>query len=225
MSNSIVIFSAKKISTELVSLAGQFNIRLHSEDLLSIKTLNPNEFQTRLLSNRAPFVFTSQHAVKAVEPLFEKLLNFATYCTLGRTLDVARAIGFKVIDTAPNAAELSQKVCERNEKQVLHCTCSKRRDEMETILGKNGVDYQALHVYQKNLTPKKIESADAYFFFSPSQVNSFLQKNELPADVPVFCIGETTKQHLEKFGHLKLLVANEPRPEAMVKMCIEYFKK
>jgi uroporphyrinogen-III synthase len=97
---------------------------------------------------------------------------------------------------------------------------------LKEILSENAIKVTELEVYQKVLTPIKIEQTiDAVLFFSPSQIDSFKMQNDLPIDTPAFCIGNTTADYLKSKKHINCMVAKNQSVKSVIETAITYFLK
>jgi uroporphyrinogen-III synthase len=60
---------------------------------------------------------------------------------------------------------------------------------MKNFLSKKNIELKTINVYEKKISPKKIDfDYDGILFFSPSQIESFFQKNFLKENIIIFCI-------------------------------------
>ena len=84
------------------------------------------------------------------------------------------------------------------------------------------IKFNEIEVYQTTLTSQKItQQLDAIMFFSPSGVESYLQKNKIKKEI-CFCIGETTAKALEEYTE-NIVVAEYPSVEAVIEEVINEF--
>ena len=68
----------------------------------------------------------------------------------------------------------------------------------------------------------KNEIFDAILFFSPSGIESFLEKNNFTNE-QIFCIGTTTASALPT-DYKKVIIAETPTNEILINECINYLK-
>lgn len=89
-------------------------------------------------------------------------------------------------------------------------------EELPVILEENNITVNAIEAYRTKLSGKSIpESVKGIMFFSPSNVESYLQENS--ADKIAYCIGETTaKAAREHFTEVK--VAKIPTVESVIEL-------
>lgn len=208
--------SARKAGVDLIDL-DFLDIRYRTEALPPI----PGEDRMRL-------AFTSGHAVKAYRALRsdEQLgIPGREAFTVGRqTATYARSAGFRIAATATDGATLAAALIADGSSSVLHPCAADSRRELPEGLAAAGIAYRPLVVYRKTPRPHRIEHMDALMVLSPSQVDVFLMKNELPPQLPVFCIGHTTAHYLREKGHRHLLVAGESSVPALMARMFEHFK-
>ena len=99
-----------------------------------------------------------------------------------------------------------------------------RRDILPNTLKENGIQFNEIEVYETNLTSKKItQKLDGILFFSPSGVESFLEKNKITNEI-CFCIGETTAEALENKNIKNIVIAQKPSVENVITEVVEYYK-
>jgi uroporphyrinogen-III synthase len=97
-------------------------------------------------------------------------------------------------------------------------------DTLPTKLIANGKKLREIVVYSTENQAIKIETPiDGVLFFSPSGVESFLEKNTLE-DLPCFCIGSTTAAALHGITQ-NVHIASTPTVEAALQLSIDYFKR
>jgi uroporphyrinogen-III synthase len=175
-----------------------------------------------------PLVFTSQHAVLALRNLAEErpeaLMSRQCFCIEGATRSLAARSGFEVVATAPDAANLAREIIRHGCREVLHCTSALRREELYEVLEGAGIQVKSCEVYRKMLQPWQVKAHDGILFFSPSQVQAFMEANELQAQIPVFCIGPTTAASLKALGHKVVFTAPRPDTESLLQLIYDYFK-
>jgi uroporphyrinogen-III synthase len=178
----------------------------------------------------AYIVITSSNAVEAIAANLENATpGWQFYCVGQRTTQlVKKYFGISAIEgTADNAAELAEIIltCGLQGDLLLFCG-DQRRDELPDQLNAAGVDATELIVYETKLTPHKIEQHyDAILFFSPSAVKSFFSINKVRPETVLFSIGPTTESELETHSTNKIIVADKPDKEEVLKKVIEYFNK
>jgi uroporphyrinogen-III synthase len=222
---TIHIVCTRKLSAELIIRAASNGIIVRDIDLLDIQPIHVVKFESALLQSQLPLVFTSAHAVQAIAPLMEKISNQTAFAIEGNTSEVAKANGFNLLGIAANATQLAHAIAAKNVNSVLHCTTAHRRNELENGLANYGIGYSTLYVYEKNLTPQKIDSFDGIMFFSPSQVDAFLIANELEIRTPAFCVGSTTANHLKEQGHQHIVIAEQASAEQLIETVLKFYKK
>jgi uroporphyrinogen-III synthase len=196
------------------------NLHINDVDFLQLEYL-PNAFSLATLD--APLVFTSAHAVAAFERIIGSGARFTCYSIGGNTNMRALQAGFHVLAHAQHGEALARLIAEKREKKVIHLCGDMRRPELHETLAAAGVLVQEIVVYTKLLQPKKVENFDAVMFFSPSQVDAFLQANQLPDSIPAICVGNTTANHLKTKGFAHVIVAQNPDEESVIQAVIGYF--
>ncbi len=222
------IISTRKINFENKSLALKKNIVIKDYELLTIKYLCTDEILKKLTLPTVIAIFTSMHAVEAV---YQCLLNsnlpttnIYYYAVEGRTSNLAREYNFQLISTAKDGQSLAKSIIDNNETSVVHFTTLDTRKEIGEALTNHFIEYQKILVYEKIVNSiTLLKPFDGIMFYSPSQVDGFLMANKLGADVPAFCIGETTKYHLANYHHLNIQVTKSADELVLVNTVIDYF--
>jgi uroporphyrinogen-III synthase len=230
MSNQIKhIVALRKLSVSSIESLHQQKIQITDSDFVSIRYLNTIDLHTELEQSTVPLIFTSVHGVRATMEVIKKTkrpsFTRSCYAIAGKTSQEAQKEGFTVCATASYGEEIAQAIIKNREKSVLHCTSEMRRFEIENTLSKASISYTPLHIYQKDFTPITLaQTYNAIICFSPSQIESFLTKNELHPATPVFCIGETTANHLRNRQHLAIIVSSGTSEESMVNTILNYYQ-
>jgi uroporphyrinogen-III synthase len=96
---------------------------------------------------------------------------------------------------------------------------------LAAALAAAGIQTDFCEVYEKALAPRPVAEAEALIFYSPSQVDAFLDMNKLDKKTPAFCIGATTAAHLKALGHEHIYIAPKPATEALLTTVFDYFKQ
>ncbi|TXI66839.1 MAG: hypothetical protein E6Q46_04305 [Flavobacterium sp.] len=98
-----------------------------------------------------------------------------------------------------------------------------RRNTIPDFFQQNKIAYMEIVVYETKLKPHQIkEPFDGVLFFSPSGVNSFLEKNSLKNRI-CFCIGTTTAKALENRTK-NIVIASQPTVDNVINEVIKYYK-
>lgn len=208
---------------------------MHNYRLLSTKLLTQNQ-QRRLIDTgvsltswnfittqpkaleftipKKGLIFTSQNAVKAIEKqLFKRQNN--CYCVGNKTKKLLEENGQKVIKVAKNAALLAEFLIHQctNESFVFY-TGNHRMTEIEDAFEQYNRSLKVVEVYTTIAQPKVVGEFDGILFFSPSGVESYLQKNTLK-NVLCFAIGNTTAKALQP--HIQdIITASQPTVEHLI---------
>jgi uroporphyrinogen-III synthase len=224
------ILSTRFINAADKSQAEERGVQIWDFELLTIGYTEDKTVAETIATAGIPIVFTSRHEVKAVCELFgeEKLRKQQKkcFCIHGVTKEQALQCGFEVTGEASDASGLASEIIRSGCKEVLFLSGDLRRDELTDRLQEAAVRVKELRVYFKSPAPKKIDIPyEGIMFFSPSQVDVFLQCNKLNVNTPAFCIGKTTAGHLQKKGHKNILIAEKSSTEFVLKKVFEYYHK
>ncbi|MDP1725297.1 MAG: uroporphyrinogen-III synthase [Bacteroidota bacterium] len=204
-------------------------IRIHDDSFVNITFPDQPLLVQTLRDNTFPLIFTSSYAVAAVARLVKKyaikLINNNAFCISGKTKTAALENGFMIMADAPNALKLANEIILSNVKEVLHCTANIRRDELREQLQHAGITLNELEVYHKQIISKVVEDFNGVMFFSPSQADAFLQLNKLMPEVPAFCVGSTTANHLAELNHSNIIISKTASEQDLLTEVFNYYNQ
>jgi uroporphyrinogen-III synthase len=171
-------------------------------------------------------IFSSKNGVKAFLHIFREALSEADkpgikcYCVGKKTAALLVKNGFTVEISCSNSLALATWISVHSPDQsFLYCCGSRRREELPSLLGEQGVHLKELVVYETTLNPERIDGIfDGVLFFSPSGVESFFQMNDLQHAIAC-CIGPTTAKAVSKYTN-RFIVAPYPDTDALITMII-----
>lgn len=168
-------------------------------------------------------IITSKNAVKAVLASSVKIEN--CFCVGPKTEAFLKKHKFKVLETADYAADLAKIIIEKCPGEDFTFFCgNKRREELPSILKENHISFKEIEAYHTSLNPQEFpQEFDGVMFFSPSAVQSFVQKNTLKGSL-VFCIGDTTAAEARKHTQ-NIIIANKPGIENVIAKVVSHFSK
>ncbi len=202
-------------------------IRIHDDSFVNITFPDHPLLVQTIRDNSLPLIFTSSYAVEAVAKLVKKhalkLKNNHAFCISGRTKTAALENGFMIMAEAPNALKLAHEIILSNTKALLHCTANIRRDEMAEQIQHSGIALNILEVYHKQIISKVVKDFHAVMFFSPSQADAFLRLNKLLPEVPAFCIGSTTANHLAQLNHTNIIISKTASEQDLLTEVFNYY--
>ena len=223
------IISTRKMNEPEKQQASGLGFLIADQDFLSIEYLADDHLAAVVKQAQHAFVFTSQHALRAVMDIVSKyqitLNRRDCFCIEGTTMQLAIQYGFNVIGKSGNSASLAAVVLAQHQQEIIFFSGNLKRDELVNTLTANHVIVHEHVVYHKSLIPLKIqEDYEGIMFFSPSQVDAFSLANKLPQATPAFCIGNTTADHLRKKGHQNTLVAEQQNTSSLLNKIYEYYR-
>lgn len=215
------IYSTKSL-TEDQKLLFNDKAVVDSSDFIKISL---NRIQPRILKNKIQnVIITSQNAVESLTTNYSAIeLQFKNiYCVGRRTKQlIEKKIG-KVTHSENSAEKLARYLVEYMEGTEVTYFCSNLRlDDLPTILEENHIKVNEVEAYQTKFDALKIDdSVDGVMFYSPSTVQSYLEKNS--AHGIAFCIGDTTANEAKKhFDDVR--VAKVPTIESVIELVNEYY--
>jgi uroporphyrinogen-III synthase len=224
------ILCTKELDADLLHLAAEAGIYIHCIPFIETAALPEAILKTQL----APFsgmpvwvVFTSANAVSSVARLDIDGSQWHVYCINGLTQKtVKHAFPRAIIEAvAANGKSLAEKILNQHSghDNVLFCCGDRRRNEVPETLTAAGIPIKEVVVYNTVLKPVVVsDNYDAYVFFSPSGVESFLKCNNLPKDATIFTIGETTAACLKDITK-NVIISEEPDTAFLIKKMISHF--
>lgn len=217
------IYSTKKLS-EIQKEILSHTIGIEDSDFIKIRS---NRIPAKVMKNQHEnVVITSQNGVEAILNSFTKNeINFKNiYCVGRRTKKLIENRIGKVTHVAKNALKLAEFISKKTDiKEVTYFCSDLRLDVLPTYLKANDVVINEIEAYKTMQSPVKIDdSISGVLFYSPSGIESYLQKNT--TDKIAFCIGETTAVEARKH-FAKVEVANLPSVESVLDSVNTYFSK
>ncbi|PKQ45681.1 hydroxymethylbilane synthase [Confluentibacter flavum] len=215
------VYSTKSL-TEGQRLLFHEKVVVDSGDFIKISL---NRIHPRFLKNEIKnVVITSKNAVESLTTNYSAIeLQFKNiYCVGRRTKQlVEKKIG-KVTHSENSAKKLAHYLVDYMEGTEVTYFCSDLRlDDLPTILEENNIKVTEVEAYQTKLDAIKIpDSIEGVMFYSPSTVQSYLEKNH--ANGIAFCIGETTATEAKKhFDDVR--IAKVPTVESVIELVNEYY--
>lgn len=241
MQNKISVLSSKKIDKQFKKILRQENFNIYDYDFLSFSYLNKNKIFEKFDVNfkRDIFIFTSVNAILALVSMIKKnyslsiLYNIDVYCIDGKTSNLALDYWFNILATWKDSIDLSKNIIKHLSKNdiysnnLIYLTSENHLKYMEDFLYDNGFLVNTINIYKKKLNSKKIDlDYDFILFFSPSTIDSFLEKNQLKINSIVVCIWKTTASYfLEKNLSNKLLISDDINIKSMFIKIKDYLSK
>jgi uroporphyrinogen-III synthase len=214
------ILSTKKLSKALKNKLSDAKIELVEKNFIQTKSIN---FEIPQLNDY--LIFTSKQAVKSVlKSDVENVLSKSCLCVGNKTRSFLEKKGFTVLESADYAEELIKIIESKYKTNSFTFFCGNiRKNTIPAFFQQNKIAYNEIVVYETKLKPQQIkETFDGVLFYSPSGVNSFLEKNTLE-NKTCFCIGTTTAKALENRTK-NIVIASQPTVEHVIDEVIKYYK-
>ncbi|GET45034.1 uroporphyrinogen-III synthase [Capnocytophaga felis] len=216
----IPILSTKTLTTQQKSKLFENGFSLTEFDFIQIHFV---DFKLDNLGDL--LLFTSQNAVKSVlkHPKANVLKSIPCICVGEKTAKLLSENNWKIIHYEAYASNLGDYInqnCLKN--RITFFSGNLRRDVLPNILKKNKIEHSEIQVYKTVLHSERIDFPQkAILFFSPSGIQSFLQKNYFSDEI-IFCIGKTTAN--EALKHTKNYIVSENTTiESLIECVIAYF--
>ncbi len=214
------VLSTRRLAPEMRERLLSAGTALIEADFITVDTLNP---EIHTLNDH--LLFTSQNAVESMlqHPDWEQIKR-PSFCVGRNTRDKLINAGVKILGWAPYASELAPVITEQfPSARITFFSGNMRMNTLPDWFSGHGITYNEYKVYQTRLTPHRIsETVDAVLFFSPSGIQSYLQRNAL-AGKTCFCIGHTTASALNDFP-VQVELAAEPTIASTVARCAQFYR-
>lgn len=215
------LLSTKSLTESQRQLLAEAGLSVVEQEFIRVQLLPMPTFEWQ-----HNLLFTSQQAVKSV--VVQKAIsypeNHTVFCVGEKTKTALEAVGFIVKASFESATTLANHLID-SEVNHFDFFCGNRRlDTLPTRLIQKGKNLREIVVYSTENQALKIETPiDGVLFFSPSGVESYLEKNTLET-LPCFCIGSTTAAALQGITQNNH-IAPTPTVEATLQLSIDYFKR
>ena len=210
------VFSTKSLSESQTKLFHN-NIASENSDFIKVRS---NRIAPKVVKDVIEnVIITSKNGVEALLDNFTKEeLNFKNIFCVGRRTKkmIQQKIG-PVNHTEKNAERLAEYLSKEMKGDSVTYFCSDLRlDTLSKILTENKIEVNEVEAYKTMYSPELVsESIDGVMFYSPSAVNSYLQKNT--TDKVAFCIGASTAKEAQKYFE-KVEVAQIPTVESVIEL-------
>ena len=216
------IFSTKKLTPSQQALFNS-NITADSEDFLQISL---NRIPRLVLKSPIEnVIITSQNAVEAIlassNP--DELQFKNIYCVGRRTKKLIESRIGKVTHAENSAKKLADYLVEFMDGSKATYFCSNiRLDELPDLLKENNIELDEIEAYVTKQAPKKVsDSVEGVLFYSPSNVQSYIQENT--SNVVAYCIGDTTADEAKKHFS-KVKIAKIPTLDSVIDLVNKDYK-
>ncbi len=226
---NIKVVCTRKLKSDILKQASAKDFDITDTDYLSI-TYNRNDaLYNKSIASKNPLFITSVHAIKSIKKFYSNSLSshkkIQCFCIEGSTSQLALEEGYDIIATEPSALSLAATILAHGIKHIIYPCGNIRNNSVQNFFKQNAIDCEEFLVYEKKLLNIKSGVFDAIMFFSPSQIDAFLLGNTLPQNIPAFCIGSTTAEHLKNKKHINIHISPNTSQESMFISLMDYYKK
>ncbi len=223
------ILSTRPLNIEIIKKAARQNIYIDCISFIDTEPLNTPELK-KIIQNlgqqKITIVFTSMNAVNSVRENLTLKPEWSIF-SIGQTTKelVTDFFGKEtILATANDANSLADAIIAKGEKEIIFFCGDQRREELPGKLKANNIKVKEVVVYYTVVTPQVVSKKyDGILFFSPSAAESFFSVNTIAKDVILFAIGNTTADAINKMAKNKIIIAEQPGKEALVKKMLTYF--
>ncbi len=223
MTNSTQILSTKTLSSIQKNELLGTGFEVSEFNFIEVKH---TDFELPIIKNEI-LIFTSKNAVLSLlkHKNSEQLKKNTVFCVGLKTKALLEEHGFQVevyVDYAEDLAEIISLIYK--EEKFIFFSGNLRKETLPKSLKAAKINIKEIEVYETILTPQIIKNQlDGILFFSPSGVESYLQKNTIKNEI-CFCIGKTTAETVEK--HTKnSVIAEYPSTESLIDEIIKHYNR
>lgn len=199
------------------------NLDFEISSALRIEIYPKEKFTPKINPNTHKFIVSSQNSVKAIEGL---KLEGEFYVVGKNTAGKLKESGFKVIHFENYASELAEYILKNEKPQSWNFLCgNNRRETLFERLIPNGHLLNEIICYDSIPNSFQIDSNrfEGFAFFSPLAVKTYFSNNSVPENSVIFSIGNTTTEEIKKHTKNKIITAETPLLEKVVKKINEYY--
>jgi hydroxymethylbilane synthase len=219
------IYSTKKLSEGQKKILPS-TVQVTDSDFIKIRY---NRIAPKVIKKElSNVVITSKNGVEAILHNFTKEeLQFKNiYCVGRRTKKLIEEKIGKVTHTEKNAAKLATYLLTTLQEEEVTYFCSNLRlDTLSSILKDKGIKVQEVESYKTMYSPVKIEDKiDIILFYSPSGVESYIEKNQTNTNTIAFCIGNTTANEAKKYFQ-EVQIAKMPTVDSVLELVKAHYNK
>ncbi|MBO9618940.1 MAG: uroporphyrinogen-III synthase [Niabella sp.] len=218
------ILSTGLLEEELIkSVEGQ--VHLDCIPFIKILYVAPDTIASAVAaagSNLRYVIFTSKNAVKAVAAANLPHSDWNVFCIETAT---QKQVGASfpqsvIIATAPNGAQLAEKIVAHAPERTLFFCGNRRLNTIPETLARHHIPNKEITVYDTIETPKTVnKDYDGILFYSPSGVESFFSVNRLPQQTAAISIGPSTTRTLKKYTD-KIIESPVPDAKQLVQQAL-----
>ncbi len=172
------------------------------------------------------WVFSSQNAVHSFLAHSEASQHQKPILCVGeKTKSLLEKNGQKVVKTAQNMLELVDFIQKSMKNDhFLHICGSRKLPHFADGMQAASIMYDEVTAYHTHLFPRlQYPEPQGVLFYSPSGVESYLQKNQIGRSW-CFCIGETTAAAIAPLTR-KITVSPKPDTELLVKAVAKHYRQ
>src|SRR5687767_3039768 len=227
--NRLNILSTRPLNKQIIDGAAKQNIFIDCISFIETVAVVNNDLKEKiknLSDEKITAVFTSMNAVEAVKGHLLLKPEWRIF-SMGQTTKelIDDFFGLEnIVATANDASTLADIIIENGEKDIFFFCGDQRRDELPAKLKSKNIKLEEVVVYNTIKTTQKISKEyDAVLFYSPSAVESFFSVNNINKGTTLFAIGNTTADAIRVVTKNKIIIAEQPGKEALVKKMMAYF--
>ncbi len=229
---SYSVFIGRKLNQETQTWLEENNISFSEQSLLEVEFLAPDlSFFNKTKNESKNWIITSNWAAKW-------LLNYNTeigfqstdviYCISEKQLETLAGISVNVfVSEQKNAKSLAKLVRKKSDgKTTVYLNGNKSLNIFQNEVGQN-IHIIETEVYRNIPVRQEIAGFfDAYLFFSPSGIESFIHSgNKIPDTALIFTIGQTTGHYAKSIFSNKVVESPIQKELEFVEFAVNQIEK
>ncbi|HSP10926.1 MAG TPA: uroporphyrinogen-III synthase [Salegentibacter sp.] len=215
----MTVLSTKKLSLSQKNLFLNSGLSLVEYDAINIEFLD-FEIPDKEIKNA---IITSKNSATAI---IERQLKIEhCFCVGEKTAGFLKNHNYNIREVSDYGSDLAKIITKKHREKKFTFFCGNlRREELPSVLEKEGMEFQEVEVYKTSLNKQRFpQEFEGIMFYSPSGVKSFTSENKLKNST-AFCIGKTTAEEAEK--HTKnIVIANKPSIENLIVAVVKHYKE
>ena len=229
---SYSIFIGRELSGETRKWLHSNNVAFTEKPLIKIEFLLPDFlFFNQLKNKEKSFVITSRWAAHWLKKYNSEIgikSADSIFCISQKKADVLSELSNDIfISKEKNAKSLAELVNENcKEKAVVYLKGDKSLNTLQTEIDSEKIQLFKTEVYRNLPIAQKLSADfDAYLFFSPSGIESFIEAgNLIPASALVFTIGHTSGNRAKQIFTNQIIESPVQEEKAFVEFAVKELK-
>lgn len=210
------ILFTKEFSVDELKTALGDDFQFESHDFIQTKEYDWSQIEQEIDATSSNFIISSVRSARLIKDLSR---SSQFYIVGEKSKEILEKAGYHVAHCALYAVELVDFIKNNfKEKTSFNFLCSQiRRDTIPESLKSLGHEVNEIIAYETtNRNIQIIGDFDAYVFYSPSGVNSFVEQYGIAEKGRIFAIGKTTADAVEESLGRKAEFPDRPDNDSLI---------